>query len=154
MRKRLRLTQQQLATAMKVTLPTVGRWETTRSPTGSSLAQLAAFARQAGDEESSKIFQAAVIPNFIFLAIDQLEPQTLARAGEVAIRQLRDYKYNARVRAAYLKVLRGLLRAHYVLTHEAVEGLKRQTGDYNLESIAVAQQNLRKEIENEQTKKR
>jgi transcriptional regulator with XRE-family HTH domain len=154
MRKRLKLTQQQLATAMKLALPTIGKWESTRSPTGSSLAQLASFAHQAGDEESAKIFHQAAIPNSVYDDIDQFETQMLARAGEAAIRQLRNCKHNPRVAAEYLKVLRALLRAYHVLTDEAVEGLKRQTYSWNLESIAQAYQNLRKEIENEQAKKR
>jgi transcriptional regulator with XRE-family HTH domain len=153
MRRRLNLTQERLAIAMKVSAVTVGRWESTRSPTGSSLAQLAAFAHEAGDAESAKIFHQAAFPGRIFIDLDKLEAQSKARAAEAALRQIRTYIRSPAVRAEYVKVLRAIQRAHRVFTYQAVEALKGESGFYaDFESIAKAQQNLRKELNEQESK--
>jgi transcriptional regulator with XRE-family HTH domain len=154
MRGRLNLTQQQLAIALKVATVTVGRWESIRSPTGSSLTALASFAHEAGDEESAKIFHQAAFPKAIHIDLARSEAETMALAPEVALRQIRGHIRNPAVKAEYVKVLRALLRAHQVLTYQAVESLKGKSEFYaDLALIAPAQQNLRKELNEQQGKK-
>src|SRR5262245_53471282 len=86
MRRRLNVTQQQLAARLKITTVTVGRWESTRSPTGSSLTQLAAFAAQVGDTKSAEIFRAAAMPR---ADVDAFQAYKLAQAAAKALEQIR-----------------------------------------------------------------
>lgn len=53
MRLKLGLTQEGLAREMGVSLPTVGRWESWKSPQGISLARILCFAESRGREEAA-----------------------------------------------------------------------------------------------------
>jgi len=129
---------------------TVGRWESTRSPTGSSRTQWAAFAAQVGDMKSAKVFRAAAMPS-----VDTFQAYKLAQAAAKALEQIRvAARRNRAVHAEYIKVLHALLRAHQVLTYQAIEGLKGKSDFYaDLGFLAEAQNNLREEL-NEQTKQK
>jgi transcriptional regulator with XRE-family HTH domain len=149
MRKRLKLTQQGLANAMKVTLPTVGKWESSRSPTGSSLAQLAAFALEAGDEETAQIFQQGIFGNTrnaIYLDAEKLDRQMMAWIFQKALVQLRANARNPRVKREYVRALRAIVRAYQVLAYEAAEIL-------DIETVARIQTKLRKELNEQQEQK-
>jgi transcriptional regulator with XRE-family HTH domain len=156
MRHRLNLTQQQLAVALKVSAVTVGRWESTRSPTGTSLTQLAAFAHEAGDEEGARVFHGAAFPEKIHIEIDfaRSEADRMAKAPDAALKQIRENRRNRAVKREYICVLRALLRAHQVLTHQALEGLKGKSNVHvDFGAIADVQQNLRKELNEQQGQK-
>jgi transcriptional regulator with XRE-family HTH domain len=73
MRRRLSLTQQQLAVAMGVSLNTVSRWETIRSPTGGSLARIAIFAHREGDAESERIFLEQIFGKGAYVNLDHFK---------------------------------------------------------------------------------
>lgn len=112
LRKKLNLTQQQFSDAVGVTMISVSRWETTRPPSGVSLAQLQRFARESGAMEIAQVFQQAGDEDrlkYFFPVIP---------SPELAVRELRIALHRnpspAR-RRAYLAVLRALSRAHGTL---------------------------------------
>ena len=166
MRRRLKLKQKELAACLKVSTVTVGRWETVRSPEGASLAQLAAFATQAGDEKSAAVFRDAATyvfdPADVALkarenmqAFEALQASIWAQAPAKALEQIRTAaRRNRAVHAEYLKTLHAIARAHHVLTHQAVEGMKGKSDFYaDLGYIAQVSRDLKKELENAETKK-
>lgn len=60
LRRQLNFTQQELAEAVGVTSVTVCRWETSRSPTGWSLAVLTEFAHRVKADKIAEIFEQAL----------------------------------------------------------------------------------------------
>ncbi len=60
MRQQLGLTQAELARALRLTLPTIGRWESWNPPTGSALDMLGRFARNRGLDAFASVFEAAL----------------------------------------------------------------------------------------------
>ncbi len=116
LRKRLQLTQQQLAVAMNVTVVTVCRWETSRPPSGLSLLQLDGFARGSGANEIAETFKAAISEECPRQYIVTRLPE---RAGEAALTELRAYKDVPCIDREYRKALRALERAHRRLIEEA-----------------------------------
>jgi len=60
LRVNLGMTQQQLSAAMGLGLVTVSRWETSRPPSGGSLARLALFAYAKKQSEIAAIFHEAI----------------------------------------------------------------------------------------------
>jgi transcriptional regulator with XRE-family HTH domain len=146
MRKKFNLTQQQLAKAMKVTLVTVSRWESSRSPTGASLAQLAAFAQQAGDVESAGLFhESAQRGN---LNLEEWELQQAAEAPMKALRQIqaavdRDYSYLL----SYALFIEHLSKTHESLIRSVIDDMVDTNSPGNLMELAAVQKYLRKEME-------
>jgi transcriptional regulator with XRE-family HTH domain len=145
MRKRLHLTQQQLAKAMKVTLVTVSRWESSRSPTGASLAQLAAFAQQAGDIENAGIFHGAASRGN--LNLEEWEAQQAAEAPMQALRHIqaavdRDYAYLL----TYLSHIESLAKSHEMLIRSVINDMVDTNSPGDLMELAAVQKYLRKEI--------
>jgi hypothetical protein len=61
MRRQLKMTQADLARALKVALPTVGRWESWNPPTGSTIERLGRFARAHGVDDTT--FRKAIEDN-------------------------------------------------------------------------------------------
>jgi transcriptional regulator with XRE-family HTH domain len=169
MRRRLNLTQQQLAARLAVALPTVGRWESTRSPPAKSLLELAAFANLNGEEESKQVFLEAALSiarqggdisiarkgddNFEFLeAADLVFPP----AAEAAIRYIRLGCANPAVAREYLIVLRTVLASLQVCVDEAIKAHRRGSDFLSLSRLLEVERRLRQELANEekQTKKR
>jgi transcriptional regulator with XRE-family HTH domain len=161
MRRRLQLTQQQLAIALKVGLPTVGRWESTRSPTGSSLLQLARFAHDAGEHESYLVFlkaamqaRASKVP-VIRMSADAPMPVhselLFPRAAEKALPLIRaGGRRNPAIAREYLKLLRGILTALEMCGDEAIQAHRR--GEDFLSRWVETECDLRKEVADEEKK--
>jgi transcriptional regulator with XRE-family HTH domain len=160
MRRNLNLTQQQLAASLKVALPTVGKWESSRSPTGESLMLLAAFAHQTGEEESAKVFQVAALS----IAADHVENFNWSagaeflfpRVAEAAIQQIRAGRSNPAIAKEYVAVLRSVLKAIQMCVDEAIQAHRRGSDFLSIPNLLQVERDLRKELENEekQTKKR
>jgi transcriptional regulator with XRE-family HTH domain len=161
MRRRLNLKQKELAACLKVSTVTVGRWESTRSPEGASLAQLAGFAARAGDTKSAEVFRKAATyvfdPADVALkarentqAFEALQASIWAQAPAKALEQIRAAaRRNSAVHAEYVKVLQAILRAYHVLSYQANEALKGKSDFYaDLGYLARAQTDLREELEN------
>jgi transcriptional regulator with XRE-family HTH domain len=151
MRRQLNLTQQQLAARLNVALPTVGKWESTRSPTGESLIQLAAFAYRTGQHETAKVFFAAGA-QLPLAAGDFLFPQ----AAEDAIRQIRAGRSYPAVAREYLNVLRAVVAALHVCVEETIEAYRLGTDFLSIRDLLELQRSLREELadEEKQTKKK
>jgi transcriptional regulator with XRE-family HTH domain len=119
LRSELRLTQQQLSNSLNCALPTVGKWETSRQPSGLSLLQIYAFAadRSASDEVLN-VFEKAVkeeFPNFFNTRFPTLS-KTPIPASDAALREMRRaVKYLPAMRQPFLDVLRSLRDMHIKL---------------------------------------
>ncbi len=122
------MTQQQFAQALGVSVIAVSRWETSRPPTGYSLAQLDKFARDSGAMEIARVFQ---------LHLDAERPkhffETPLPPDEQALRELRlAAQEDGRRKALYVSALRALAKAHGAL----------RCRDYDKSAWSETQKNL------------
>jgi transcriptional regulator with XRE-family HTH domain len=110
MRKRLELTQQQLSEALGVVLPTVGRWESSRPPSGFSLARLYMYAQRFDNtRDLSEIFwQAAEAER---RSVISRLPRSIPERALWQVRTMAQHRPE-KMREPYLVVLRALLDAH------------------------------------------
>lgn len=74
LRRRLGLTQQQLAVALGKAVVTVARWETRRAPSARELVALGAFCRSAGQHDLADLFRVVL---FRKLGIDVADDEAL-----------------------------------------------------------------------------
>jgi transcriptional regulator with XRE-family HTH domain len=129
LRKRLEMTQQDLAIAMSKTVVTICRWETVRPPSGYSLLELAQYARDRRAIELAEVLERALrqeggpAANQLNAPAGELRVYwTNEQAIEEALLGLRANSAIPSVRREYLKLLRATIASHAVLLREARAG--------------------------------
>jgi transcriptional regulator with XRE-family HTH domain len=85
LRHRMNLTQQQLGCALKVGPKTVARWESSRSPSGRSLALLADFGMASREKEIAAIFISHTASILIAQGVHPKAIQALLRHRSIQI---------------------------------------------------------------------
>jgi transcriptional regulator with XRE-family HTH domain len=127
LRKRLGLTQRKLALALDVTVVTTCRWETSRPPSGASLAQLADFARSAGEAEIANIFNESFSQEFhVDVPRSPLKRLHWEAPGD-AMNELHGglWSYTSTLAEPYRELLKMLGSVHAMLIREAIVELQR-----------------------------
>jgi transcriptional regulator with XRE-family HTH domain len=126
LRKSLGLTQRELAAALKVTVTTVCRWETSRPPSGAHLRELARFAHDAGEIEICNILMQPFAPEESPELLRELRGTPTPLPVEDACSELRLYcKDYPLIADQYLKLLEHLKDVHVALVIEAIAALGR-----------------------------
>jgi transcriptional regulator with XRE-family HTH domain len=142
LRERLHLTQQQLATAMDVTVVTVCRWETTREPSGLSLAQLMMFARSRGEAELGDVFEEAIWKVIGPLSRWRWEDKRQL-AVEAALSELRARRDDPLIGPEYRKILRAIERAVRLIVEHG------PAGDASVLPVLQTYRDLKQELHDE-----
>ena len=123
LRKKLCITQQQLATAMNVSTVSVCRWETIRPPTGTSLADLASFAEKNGAPEEAALFGETLFQGDPKQRVYGFRSARLRESAALrALAAIQADRNNPAVRRGRIQILRTLVQAHALLVQAAIEG--------------------------------
>jgi transcriptional regulator with XRE-family HTH domain len=147
LRQQLNLTQQDLAVAMNTTTTSVARWETSLSPRGRALDQLARFAAQQGLTEWEALFRRAILQETFlefsrryFLADEGLDLQ-------IAVANVYQFREHPKVARSFDKMMDALVLAHQqvarlvkedteTLTVEDLISLNGRLGHYRKQQVA------------------
>jgi transcriptional regulator with XRE-family HTH domain len=121
LRQQLNLTQQDLAVAMHTTTTSVARWETSLSPRGRALDQLARFAAHQGLPEWEALFRRAISQER-FLECNR--QYYLANEGldlQIAVANVYQFREHPKVADSFARMLDALVLAHQQVARFAKE---------------------------------
>jgi transcriptional regulator with XRE-family HTH domain len=162
LRQRLNLTQRELAAALGVTTVSVCRWETSRSPSGASLVQLAAFARSSGENDLANTFTQSFSEEFHlkedhpWLGVGLQVVRALFPGHTIGsvFSELYEYKDHPAIAEQYQKVLEELESLHAVAVREALAELQRAPSAERAKRVLRLQETheqLQKDMRDEKT---
>jgi transcriptional regulator with XRE-family HTH domain len=142
LRKRLSLTQRELAAALNATVTTVCRWETSRPPSGASVLQLAHFARSAGETEIANIFNESFSQEFhVDVPRSPLKRLHWEAPGD-AMNELHSglWSYTSPIAEPYRELLKMLGSVHAMLIREAIVELQRSPSAMQARTVLELQE--------------
>jgi transcriptional regulator with XRE-family HTH domain len=139
LRQQLNLTQQELAVAMRTTTTSVARWESSLSPRGRALDQLARFAAQQGLRDWEGLFTRAIFQEEF---IERNRRFSLAGEGldlQIAVANVYQFREHPKVARSFARMLDAL-----VLAHEQVSRLaKEDTELVTIEDLVYLNERIR-----------
>jgi hypothetical protein len=106
------MTQQELAVEMETTTTTVARWESSLSPRGRALSQLADFAAYKGLTEWAALFRRAILQEDF---LDSTRQYLLADEGldlQIGVANVYQFREHPKVARSFSQLLDALVHAH------------------------------------------
>lgn len=126
MRRRMQITQAELAHALQVALPTIGRWESWDPPKGSALDKLATFAERNNLKQPLNVFKRALAKTPtkdypLWIALDSAEEWHYVRAVQTVLREPSPF-FSSRPKLD--EVLAPVIRANEAMRREGKRALE------------------------------
>jgi transcriptional regulator with XRE-family HTH domain len=145
LRQKMGMSQQRFSEALGVTLVTICRWETSRPPTGHTLAELARFARHiAQDAEAADVFDQAFLED----PAAQKRVRMPESIVESTLRDIQTNKADPEMRQAYIEILQAMERAYAMLVEHGLAS-KQGMAEHQFQAMTRFHQLLKWELESE-----